>query len=195
MLTVGDDVDVLKRFVRAYPKALPDELVEALIAVPVPETSRIDHDWRRCSLTPIKGGPLDDFKRIVRRLLDDYRRGVKTLNACTRIERPGVLRYEPRTDGPPDHFHEHADSWHIGTATRQISVVGYLNDVDEGGETVFPHWGIAQRPTRGTVLLFPASFAFSHLARPPVSNTKIAIVTWLHFATEGSTPHTEPLDA
>lgn len=60
-----------------------------------------------------------------------------------------------------------------------------LNDVAEGGETVFPHLGHIQRCEKGTVLLFPANFMYHHLARPPVSGPKIVLVTWIHFGNDG----------
>lgn len=167
------------RFIRVYPDALDDALIESLIALP--GAARCDLEWRRCSLTRVKGDAFGMFKRAIRPLVADYQTLTPAFNFCTELERPNVLRYEPAGDGPPDHFHEHADAWNVQTATRQISIVGYLNDVACGGETVFPMYGFAQRPVRGTVLMFPASIAFTHLARPPESGTKIAIVSWLHF--------------
>jgi hypothetical protein len=165
--------------VRTYPGAVDDALIADLIAIP--GAKMMDQDYRRCSLTPVVGAPLESFRDVVRECFADYRASApKTLNFCTRLEAPNVLRYEPSRD-PPEHFREHADAWNIPSSTRQISVIAYLNDVERGGETVFTTFNHSQRCEKGTVLLFPSSFLYHHLARPPESGSKIVVVTWLHF--------------
>jgi hypothetical protein len=165
--------------VRTYPGAVDDALIADLIALP--GAVKMDEQYRRCSLTPVVGDVLDRFRGVVRECFADYRASApKTLNFCTLLEAPNILRYEPATD-PPEHFHEHADAWNIPSATRVVSVIAYLNDVARGGETVFTTFNRSQRCEKGAVLFFPSSYLYHHLARPPESGPKIVVVTWLHF--------------
>lgn len=173
----------LAHFVRSYRGVVDDALIADLTALP--GGSKVDEDWRRCSLTPVVGDVLERFRDVVRECFLDYRECSDTLNACTLLEQPHVVRYEPSTDPDrPEHFYEHADAWGVESATRQVSVIAYLNDVARGGETVF-NFGLSQCCEKGTVLLFPANFLFHHSARPPESGPKIVAVTWIHFGIDG----------
>lgn len=78
------------RFIRVYPNALDDALIETLLALPGAE--RCELEWRRCSLTRVKGAALTAFKRALRPLVADYRTLTPTLNFATELERPNVLR-------------------------------------------------------------------------------------------------------
>jgi predicted 2-oxoglutarate/Fe(II)-dependent dioxygenase YbiX len=63
---------------------------------------------------------------------------------------------------------------------RHIAAILYLNDDFEGGDIEFVNFGITIKPEKGMFLLFPATFAYRHIAHPVTSGTKYAIVTWLH---------------
>jgi hypothetical protein len=174
----------LARFVKTYPGAVDDALIADLIALP--GARPMDEAYRRCSLTSVLGEELERFRAVVRECFADYRTCSTTLNSCTLLEQPNVLRYEPTTDpNRPEHFHEHSDGWNIASATRQVSVIAYLNDVAKGGETVFPPLGHTQHCEKGTLLFFPSNFLYHHLARPPESGPKIVVVTWIHFGNDG----------
>ena len=102
-----------------------------------------------------------DVIAILRNLLDAYRTDTgsgSSLARVSRTESANVVRYHPNPD-QPERFHPHADAWHTESATRQISVI----------------------------LLFPSSFLFMHEGRPPISEPKTILVTWLHF--EGPTAY------
>lgn len=62
---------------------------------------------------------------------------------------------------------------------RSISALCYLNDDYEGGELEFPNFRVSIKPQAGMVILFPSNFAYTHIARPIVSGTKYALVTWI----------------
>jgi hypothetical protein len=70
---------------------------------------------------------------------------------------------------------------------RAATVLVYLEDVDEGGETVFPHLGVTVKPKRGTALIFNGMDAAGtclnasmHEARPVVGElrTKGILQRW-----------------
>ena len=173
----------LMHYVRTYPGAVDDALIADLIALP--GAKRVDEGYRRCSLRPVVGDALERFRGVVRECFADYRTtALATLQYCTQLERPTLLRYEPSMD-PPDWFHKHSDAWNVPSATRQVSVIAYLNDVAQGGETVFTSFDYAQRCEKGTVLFFPSNYLFHHFGRPPESGPKIVVTTWIHFGNGG----------
>jgi hypothetical protein len=68
-----------------------------------------------------------------------------------------------------------------GSSTnRSVSPILYLNDDYEGGEIEFVNFNLKIKPKPGSLYLFPATYAYRHIAHPVTSGTKYAIVTWLH---------------
>jgi hypothetical protein len=62
---------------------------------------------------------------------------------------------------------------------RILTYLWYLNDVTEGGETVFS--GKYQiKPKSGTLAIFPSSWTFPHCGKMPVSNDKYIITGWMY---------------
>jgi hypothetical protein len=110
---------------------------------------------------------------------------VPTFLSANTIEAPNVFRYDVAPEGEPaHHFHRHADAWDMASASRVISIIAYLNDVTEGGETIFS-CGLTARPQKGIALVFPSAPIFEHEARPPVSGPKYVLVGWVHFDGQG----------
>jgi predicted 2-oxoglutarate/Fe(II)-dependent dioxygenase YbiX len=84
-----------------------------------------------------------------------------------------ILRYQTGEE-----YIAHYDG---GTASKRvISPILYLNDDYTGGELEFVNQKIKLKPKAGAFYLFPANFAFAHIAHPVKTGTKYAIVTWLH---------------
>lgn len=79
------------------------------------------------------------------------------------MEEPMLIRYLPGESYEP-HLdalnlsnrapHLKADSIGSSNVQRILTVLCYLNDVEQGGETYFPHLDISVRPQRGRVLVF-----------------------------------------
>lgn len=79
-------------------------------------------------------------------------------------------------------FHEwHFESATKHSATRLITWLAYLNDVDEGGETEFLYLHKRVKPKKGTVVLFPCGYTHTHRGNPPLSNTKYAATGWIEY--------------
>jgi prolyl 4-hydroxylase len=66
-----------------------------------------------------------------------------------------------------------------GIPTRDISIVGYLNDDFEGGETYFDRQNIKVKPEAGAILVFPAYFTHPHESLPVIKGEKYAFTSWL----------------
>jgi hypothetical protein len=89
-----------------------------------------------------------------------------------------LKRYLPGTD---EQFPDHVDVVDYNTARRALGFFCYLNDVEEGGETSFPHLGINVKPKRGSVLIFPPMWMYGHNAAPVVSGPKYLCQSYLHY--------------
>lgn len=62
---------------------------------------------------------------------------------------------------------------------RIMTYLWYLNDVEEGGETVF--WNDYKiKPEKGKLILFPACWTFPHCGRMPISSNKYIITGWIY---------------
>ena len=72
----------------------------------------------------------------------------------------------------------HHEQNNMQESHRLISVIAYLNNVEEGGETEFIHQQCRYAPRQGTVLLFPSSFTHTHRGNPPIKDTKYILASW-----------------
>lgn len=94
----------------------------------------------------------------------------------------GPLRdtgYNIQRSEPGDHFKPHIDSAFGVTVVRRMALIWYLNDVEEGGETVFEFQGVSVKPKRGDLIIFPPFWTHRHEGVTPVSGTKYIITTFI----------------
>ena len=92
----------------------------------------------------------------------------------TRNEGYSLLKY-----GRGAEYRGHVD--HHEDNGRVFSIVAFMNDVEDGGELVFPFQEIEIKPRAGTVIAFPSNFPFYHYAKPTGENSeevKYSMVTW-----------------
>ncbi len=80
-----------------------------------------------------------------------------------------------------DQFKDHVDVQDYASARRFLVGFLYLNDVEVGGETSFPKLNFDISAKCGTILLFPPTWQYRHAGRPPVSNNKYIVGTYLHY--------------
>lgn len=73
-------------------------------------------------------------------------------------------------------YKKHVDGWTADT--RQVSVLVYLNTVEEGGETFFPRQNTKVKPIENQMIFFPSNYSYPHEALAPISGPKYAIVSW-----------------
>ena len=78
-----------------------------------------------------------------------------------------------------DQFDTHVDVINHQSAKRYLSFTWYLNDVFDGGSTIFKDLKIV--PKTGNLLVFPPVWMFPHKGEPPVSNPKYILTTYLHY--------------
>ena len=72
-----------------------------------------------------------------------------------------------------NHVDDHKD-YH-----RRMSTIYYINDNYEGGEIVFPRFGITYKPAANDFLVFPSTYVYNHSVLPVKSGERYAVVSWL----------------
>lgn len=76
-------------------------------------------------------------------------------------------------------YHNDFSINYVNKSYRAITYLWYLNDVDEGGETVF-FGDFKIKPKTGTLIFFPASWCYPHTGKMPLSSNKYIITGWLY---------------
>jgi len=94
------------------------------------------------------------------------------------FEEARIKRYNTDSN---DRFDDHCDAISASTCKRFLVFFWYLNDVQQGGETLFLNSDFAVKPRKGRLLMFPPLWLFPHRANKPVSNTKYIMGSYLHF--------------
>jgi hypothetical protein len=94
-----------------------------------------------------------------------------------------MKRYSPNDK---DEIQFHVDVENHDSARRFLVFFWYLNDVHEGGETMFqlnknvpPK--VKVQPREGKLLIFPPLWTHPHIASRPVDTTKYIIGGYLHY--------------
>jgi len=82
---------------------------------------------------------------------------------------------------PGEYFHSHIDVASKSQSERFLSVIWYLNDVAEGGETVFIDQERSITPILGSLITFPPFWTHTHRGTTPVSGPKYIVTTWMAY--------------
>ena len=130
---------------------------------------------------------LDEFKEGLKKSIEKYITKYKLLDDILEMDMwkefaiypYGILakRYTKGKGG----FHKWHQDWGPKNdhAYRYLVCMYYLNDVEEGGETGFYHQNIKVKPTKGSLVIFPAYFTHLHKGHVPISSDKYIINFWL----------------
>ena len=75
----------------------------------------------------------------------------------------------------------HSERTSVNTLYRTLVWMTYLNDVEKGGETEFPMFGLKVKPEKGKTLIWPAEWTHAHLGAVVTQGHKYIITGWMHF--------------
>lgn len=181
----------LDNFVRVYDGAMPAAVCERLLQTfeGFPEAQQLNGRAVRSGLEGSQWTEMDVGKFANRELKQQFHQWIQEYKAryehdCGMAEAlpaPGgyaqliLKRYRNAGD---EGFQTHFDSLR-DVSNRYLVILWYLNDVADGGETVFPDLDLAVRPKQGRLLMFPPYWMYRHTAMPPVSGPKYIISTYL----------------
>lgn len=83
---------------------------------------------------------------------------------------------------PTEGYHMwHCEHGKRNNGSRLLLVIGYLNDVSEGGETEFLYQSKRVPAKEGTILICPSGFTHTHRGNPPLNGAKYIINGWIEF--------------
>ena len=87
-----------------------------------------------------------------------------------------IQKYAPEDKGYPA-VHIEAGPNHV---QKYLALIIYLNDIENGGETVFPMAGTAIEPEAGKVSIWPTGLPFYHCGKRAEID-KYIITSWFEF--------------
>ena len=135
------------------------------------------------------------FMAQITKYLTEYNAGLPQTIAIPDFHLYQELRIKRYRVGSGDGFQPHFDA--LGNQShRYLVFLWYLNDVAEGGETVFCDLDIKVAAKAGRLLVFPPYWMFQHAGLPPISNDKYIVSTYMLFPPDaGARPSPVPHDA
>ena len=104
---------------------------------------------------------------------------LKTLAQEVEIGKFNIQRYEKG-----QHFQKiHTERSSLASLHRLFAWMTYLNDVSpqDGGSTIFTHYGLELQPQKGQTLIWPAEWTHAHKGSILKGNSKYIITGWMHF--------------
>lgn len=187
----------MENFIREYPNTIPvetcrklistfeeniDDSSESLISGYAKKKSTRNSEAIALSLHPAFKKFKKEINSACLNLYLEYRKSIKSLSidymtALLFSECYQIIKYK-KNDG---YYRHHIDIGTMDVSPRSFSIIIYLNDVDEGGETEFPDWGVKVKAETGKVIIFPPFFTHLHQGMVPINCDKYIIVTWLRY--------------
>lgn len=178
----------MPQFIKHYEQALTPEFCRKVMALfdadervqpdPQPDYSTRKYlnisecpEWLKINL---------DFSRVANDIVSDYFAREEALDQATHHDTSDdgyvVSRYDPG-----DAVIMHVDGQcavYPHNGLRLATLLFYLNDVPEGGETFFPLQNVKIKPEQGKAVMFPVGFTHPHSVLPATSKRYI-MQTWI----------------
>jgi hypothetical protein len=137
--------------------------------------------WTELNLTRVADPAVVNLVRSrIAPALDRYNADIGLPIPVPPTHRTSDLVFKRYRAGGEERFQLHFDAvHHVGN--RYLVLLWYLNDVEVGGETSFPHLDMAVAARRGRLLIFPPYWMYPHEGSAPRSCDKHIVSTYLLF--------------
>jgi hypothetical protein len=181
-------------FIKTYDNAIEPELCDEIIRIfeTNPEkqydgmiggSGRVDKKKKICKeLTmtyEISRSVIEKLQSSLKKHYVEYIETIPSLHNLNLVDESWRIKKYNQGEG---FFNWHVDNMpsHKG---RLLSAIFYLNDVAEGGQTLFD---LDQKikdvkPVKGKLLIFPSLFCYKHKGSVPFSNDKYVITSFLRI--------------
>lgn len=133
--------------------------------------------------TVFEGPLLEEYKAQLFKCIDQYK---ETYKYCNLNMRPwsvwphiNIQRYNPGQYYKLLHCERNCGYGYI--ARRHLVFMTYLNDVTDGGETLFYYQGVKVKPRKGLTLIWPADWTHTHCGVVSPTQTKYIVTGWISF--------------
>lgn len=127
----------------------------------------------------MKGHPSSMINELLTQTLNEYTR---VFGHLKRVPLYSIAQKVQKTPAGGGYHIWHDESSAIQHSGRCLVWMIYLNDDFEGGETEFLYYKKRIKPTKGTVLIWPAGMTHCHRGGLVLSGTKYVITGWFYVA-------------
>ena len=111
---------------------------------------------------------------------NDYKEQWPFLNTIKGME---IGTFNLQKYSPGGHFSAvHTERGSQATMHRILAFMTYLNDVEEGGETVFHYYDINVKPKKGKTIIWPAEWTHAHSGGLVKQGFKYIATGWIQFS-------------
>jgi hypothetical protein len=111
-----------------------------------------------------------------------YSEYIKFFSVLNDAARHGISSHKIQQTVPGGGYHVwHFEAGNLTAAKRLGVYILYLNDVEEGGETEFLYLHQRIKPKKGTLVIFPSGYVFTHRGNPPLKQDKYIMTGWLEY--------------
>ena len=127
--------------------------------------------------------PFEIIIRQIQLVLNQYKKDTN-MHSCQWPKKHGFehLRIKRYFCDENQQHDFHADVTDIESAKRFLSIICYLNDDFDGGETSFPHFNLQVKPKKGSILLFPCTWSYLHKGNPATNgHAKYILGSFLNY--------------
>ena len=126
-----------------------------------------------------RGSVIKPISNAVKNYIESYAEGMFSPNTKVEMAIEDVLVQKTK---PSEGYHIwHCERQTLGSMTRAVAWIVYLNDIEEGGETEFLYYRKRIKPEAGKLLIFPANYTHAHRGNPPLDKTKYIMTGWYRF--------------
>lgn len=97
------------------------------------------------------------------------------------IEAYNIIRYKENEAYHALHC-DFSSNFNSDLSRRHLTGVCFLNDVEEGGELMFPQQDLEIKPEAGLFVIFPSGWTHAHKTLPPVGQSRYVFQLWWSFS-------------
>lgn len=109
-----------------------------------------------------------------------YEKYIEEYQALHQCAKHGITGLRLQRTPPGGGFHQwHFENSDFSSASRIVTIMIFLNDMEEGGETEFIYYNKRIKPKTGRLLIWPSGYPHTHRGNPPISGLKYIITGWL----------------
>ena len=138
-----------------------------------------DSAWIELNVSTLADtGFVASFRHRIEQTLARYNREIGLTIDVPPPSRIADLMMKRYRAGQREQFQLHFDAIYQ-KSDRYLVLLWYLNDMADGGETVFPQLEVSVKPMVGRLLVFPPFWMYQHEGRPPGTGNKFILSTYL----------------
>jgi|LULZ01.1.fsa_nt_gb hypothetical protein len=142
----------------------------------------VNYDKKKCTELYLNRHDYTLFEDVVQACIKDYGKRYPMASQILPYDIRRLIKIQRYKPGE-GYFIEHCENYGMeGDVDTVLAWMIYLNDVTDGGHTVFPSQNRKFQPRRGDLLMWPAYFTHSHHGIVSKTQTKYIVTGWCTFS-------------